>query len=39
MVFLPSLSDVSIDNRGDGWDGHWGVWGGRWQKPPFGTPH
>ena len=24
MVFLPSLSAVSIDNRGGGWDRRWG---------------
>ena len=43
---LPSLSTVSIDNRGGGWDGQQGRvgwdgegWGGRWQKPLLGTPH
>ena len=24
MVFLLSLSTISIDNRGGGWDGGWG---------------
>ena len=27
-VLLPSLSAVSIDNRGGGWDGQWGGEGG-----------
>ena len=42
------LSAVSIDNRGVGRMGRRAGWGGtgwvsgcggRWQKPPFGTPH
>ena len=28
MVFLASLSAISIDNRGDGWDGRRAGWGG-----------
>ena len=46
---FPSLSAISIDNKGGGWDGQWGGvgwdgegwggWGGRWQKPPLGTHH
>ena len=47
MVFLTSVSAISIANGEGGWDGRrggvgWdelGRWRRRWQKPLFGTPH
>ena len=39
MVFLASLSAISIDNRGVGGMGGGAGWGGRWQKLLLGTPH